>query len=266
MREVVAEMRNPVMLYSIGKDSSVMLHVAMKAFHPAKPPFPLLHVDTTWKFREMIAFRDETARRLGLELIVHVNEDGVRRGHFADRLGLAGPHPGDEDGSASPGARRRAATTRRSAARGATRRRAAPRSASSRTARPRTPGTRAISARSSGGCSTRASATASRCGSFPLSNWTELDVWEYIRAENIPVVPLYFAKVPAGGRALGRAHHGRRRPPAARAGREAADDARALPHARLLSADRRDRIRRRDARRHHRRNARRDASPSGRGV
>ena len=73
-------MRNPVMLYSIGKDSSVMLHVAMKAFHPTKLPFPLLHVDTTWKFREMIAFRDETARRLDLELIVHVNEDGLRRG------------------------------------------------------------------------------------------------------------------------------------------------------------------------------------------
>src|SRR3974390_2615009 len=80
MREVVAEMPNPVMLYSIGKDSSAMLHVAMKAFHPAKPPFPLLHVDTTWKFREMIAFRDATARRLGLELIVHVNRDGVARG------------------------------------------------------------------------------------------------------------------------------------------------------------------------------------------
>src|ERR1700677_2722079 len=80
MREVVAEMRNPVMLYSIGKDSSVMLHVAMKAFHPGKPRFPLLHIDTTWKFREMIAFRDATARRLGLDLIVHINEDGVRRG------------------------------------------------------------------------------------------------------------------------------------------------------------------------------------------
>src|SRR3954467_8556607 len=80
MREVAAEFRNPVMLYSIGKDSSVMLHLAMKAFHPAKPPFPLLHVDTTWKFREMIAFRDETVTRLGLKLIVHINEDGVKRG------------------------------------------------------------------------------------------------------------------------------------------------------------------------------------------
>src|SRR5271165_2142281 len=80
IREVVAEMHNPVMLYSIGKDSSVMLRLAMKAVHPAKPPFPLLHVDTTWKFREMIAFRDATARRLGLELIVHINQEGVRQG------------------------------------------------------------------------------------------------------------------------------------------------------------------------------------------
>src|SRR6266702_6125716 len=80
MREVVAEFRNPVMLYSIGKDSSVMLHLAIKAFYPAPLPFPLLHVDTTWKFREMISFRDETARRLGLELLVHVNQDGLARG------------------------------------------------------------------------------------------------------------------------------------------------------------------------------------------
>ena len=80
MREVAAEFRNPVMLYSIGKDSSVMLHLARKAFFPGKPPFPLLHVDTGWKFREMIAFRDATVRRLGLELIVHINEEGRARG------------------------------------------------------------------------------------------------------------------------------------------------------------------------------------------
>ncbi len=80
IREVAAAFRKPVMLYSIGKDSGVMLHLAMKAFHPGKPPFPLLHVDTTWKFRDMIAFRDEAARRLGLELIVHTNQDGLRRG------------------------------------------------------------------------------------------------------------------------------------------------------------------------------------------
>ena len=80
MREVAAECENPVMLYSVGKDSSVMLHLALKAFYPSKPPFPLMHVDTTWKFKEMIRFRDETARKLGLELIVHINEDGVREG------------------------------------------------------------------------------------------------------------------------------------------------------------------------------------------
>jgi len=80
MREVVAEFANPVMLYSIGKDSSVMLHLAMKAFYPSKLPFPLLHVDTTWKFGEMISFRDETAKRLGLNLLVHVNKEGVKRG------------------------------------------------------------------------------------------------------------------------------------------------------------------------------------------
>src|ERR1700753_3825731 len=80
MRKVVAERRNPVMLYSIGKDSAVMLHVAMKAFYPARPPFPLLHIDTTWKFREMIAFRDQTAKTLGLELLVHINPDGIAQG------------------------------------------------------------------------------------------------------------------------------------------------------------------------------------------
>src|SRR5476651_314732 len=80
MREVVAECDNPVMLYSVGKDSAVMLHVALKAFHPAKPPFPLLHVDTTWKFREMIAFRDEAVARVGMELLVHVNREGLARG------------------------------------------------------------------------------------------------------------------------------------------------------------------------------------------
>src|SRR2546429_2557433 len=80
MREVVAEADNPVMLYSIGKDSSVMLHLALKAFYPSKPPFPLLHVDTTWKFRDMIAFRDRRARELGVELLVHTNQDGLARG------------------------------------------------------------------------------------------------------------------------------------------------------------------------------------------
>src|SRR5260221_10954783 len=80
MREVVATFENPVMLYSIGKDSSVMLHLAVKAFHPARPPFPFLHIDTTWKFREMIRFRDDTAKRLGLDLRVYTNQDGIARG------------------------------------------------------------------------------------------------------------------------------------------------------------------------------------------
>ena len=97
MREVVAEFERPVMLYSIGKDSSVMLHLAQKAFYPAKPPFPLLHVDTTWKFREMIAFRDETAARLGMDLLVHINEDGVRRGISPVASGSSRAHAGDED-------------------------------------------------------------------------------------------------------------------------------------------------------------------------
>src|SRR5256885_15225187 len=89
MREVVAEAENPVMLYSIGKDSAVMLHLAMKAFHPAKPPFPLLHVDTTWKFRDMYAFRDRMARELGLELLVHTNAEGVAIGMNPFEIGRA---------------------------------------------------------------------------------------------------------------------------------------------------------------------------------
>ncbi len=105
MREVVAECAHPVMLYSIGKDSSVMLHLAMKAFYPAKPPFPLLHVDTTWKFREMIQFRDETAKRLGLDLIVHINQEGVAQGHQPVHPRLGAAHRDHEDGGAETGAR-----------------------------------------------------------------------------------------------------------------------------------------------------------------
>ena len=105
LREAAAEFRNPVMLYSIGKDSSVLLHLALKAFAPGKPPFPLLHVDTMWKFREMIAFRDATARRLGLKLLVHVNALRRRTRHFADRLRLEPAHPCDEDRGAAAGAR-----------------------------------------------------------------------------------------------------------------------------------------------------------------
>lgn len=105
MRDVVAEFKRPVMLYSIGKDSSAMLHIAIKAFYPAKLPFPLLHVDTTWKFHEMISFRDETAKRLGLQLIVHINKGGRRARGQSGRRRLCASYPGDEDRRAEAGAR-----------------------------------------------------------------------------------------------------------------------------------------------------------------
>jgi sulfate adenylyltransferase subunit 2 len=193
MREVVAEMRNPVMLYSIGKDSSVMLHVAMKAFYPAKPPFPLLHVDTTWKFREMIAFRDETARRLGLDLIVHINQDGVKRGispiasgsqlHTQVMKTESLRQALDKGGfdAAFGGARRDEEKSR------AKERifsfRSAAHAWDPRNQRPEL--WRLFNTRIRETESLRV---------FPLSNWTELDVWEYVQAEDIPVVPLYFAK------------------------------------------------------------------------
>jgi sulfate adenylyltransferase subunit 2 len=193
LREVVAEFRNPVMLYSIGKDSSVMLHLAMKAFFPAKPPFPLLHVDTTWKFREMIAFRDETAARLGLDLLIHVNEEGVERG----------VSPVDSGSSVhtqvmkTEGLRQALDKWGFDAAFGGARRdeeksRAKERIFSHRSAQhgwdPRNQRPelwRLFNTRIKPGESMRV---------FPLSNWTELDVWDYIAEENIPVVPLYFAK------------------------------------------------------------------------
>jgi sulfate adenylyltransferase subunit 2 len=194
IREVVAEMRNPVMLYSIGKDSSVMLHVAMKAFYPAKPPFPLLHVDTTWKFREMIAFRDETARRLGLTLIVHVNEDGIRRGVSP----IASGSQLHTQVMKTEALRQALDLGRFDAAFGGARRdeeksRAKERIFSHRSAahawdpRNQRPELwRLFNTRIREGESMRV---------FPLSNWTELDVWEYVLAENIPVVPLYFSKI-----------------------------------------------------------------------
>ena len=194
MREVVAEMRHPVMLYSIGKDSSVMLHVAMKAFYPAKPPFPLLHVDTTWKFREMIAFRDETTRRLGLELIVHVNKDGVARGISP----IASGSQIHTQVMKTEALRQALDLGRYDAAFGGARRdeeksRAKERIFSHRSAshawdpRNQRPELwRLFNTRIHGGESMRV---------FPLSNWTELDVWEYVRAEDIPVVPLYFSKL-----------------------------------------------------------------------
>ena len=194
MREVVAEMRNPVMLYSIGKDSSVMLHLAMKAFYPGRPPFPLLHVDTTWKFREMITFRDETARRLGLNLIVHVNEDGVRRGVSP----IASGSQVHTQIMKTEALRQALDLGRYDAAFGGARRdeeksRAKERVFSHRSVahawdpRNQRPELwRLFNTRIREGESMRV---------FPLSNWTELDVWEYVLAENIPVVPLYFSKV-----------------------------------------------------------------------
>jgi len=193
MRETVATFGNPVMLYSIGKDSSAMLHVAQKAFAPSKPPFPLLHVDTTWKFREMIKFRDETAARLGLDLIVHINEEGVARGISPVASGSA-IHT---QVMKTEGLRQAMGKWRFDAAFGGARRdeeksRAKERIFSHRTANhawdPRNQRPelwRIFNTRIKTGESMRV---------FPLSNWTELDVWEYIRAENIPVVPLYFAK------------------------------------------------------------------------
>jgi sulfate adenylyltransferase subunit 2 len=193
MRETVAEFKNPVMLYSIGKDSSAMLHVAQKAFAPGKPPFPLLHVDTTWKFREMIAFRDETAARLGMDLLVHVNEEGLKRGISPIASGSA-MHT---QVMKTEALRQALDKWHFDAAFGGARRdeeksRAKERIFSHRSARhgwdPRNQRPELwnlFNARIRPGESMRV---------FPLSNWTELDVWEYIRAEQVPVVPLYFAK------------------------------------------------------------------------
>jgi sulfate adenylyltransferase subunit 2 len=193
MREVAAEFHNPVMLYSIGKDSSVMLHLAMKAFYPAKPPFPLLHVDTTWKFREMIAFRDETVTRLGLKLIVHINEDGVRRGinpfdsgsnihtqvmktdglkQALDKYGFDAAFGGARRDEEKSRAKERIFSFR-----------SENHSWDPKNQRPEL--WKLYNARVRKGESIRV---------FPLSNWTELDIWQYIMAENIPIVPLYFAK------------------------------------------------------------------------
>jgi len=193
MRETVAEFARPVMLYSIGKDSSAMLHIAQKAFAPGRPPFPLLHIDTTWKFREMIAFRDATAARLGMELIVHVNEEGLRRGISPIASGSAlhtqvmktealrqALDRGRFD-AAFGGARRDEEKSR--AKERIFSHRSAAHAWDPRNQRPEL--WRLFNTRLGKGESMRV---------FPLSNWTELDVWEYIRAEQIPVVPLYFAK------------------------------------------------------------------------
>jgi sulfate adenylyltransferase subunit 2 len=193
LREVVAECERPVMLYSIGKDSSVMLHLAMKAFHPAKPPFPLLHVDTTWKFREMLAFRDQTTAALGLQLLVHVNPEGLARGinpfihgsavhtdvmktqalrQALDQYGFDAAFGGGRRDEEKSRAKERVVSFR------STQHRWDPK-------RQRPELWRQYNARKNKGESLRV---------FPLSNWTELDIWQYIHLQRIPVVPLYFSR------------------------------------------------------------------------
>jgi len=193
IREVAAEAENPVMLYSIGKDSAVMLHLAMKAFHPGKPPFPLLHVDTTWKFREMYEFRDRVAAELGIDLLVHVNEDGLARGinpfdsgsqvhtdvmkteglkQALDKYGFDAAFGGARRDEEKSRAKERVFSFRSAAHRW-----------DPKNQRPEL--WHLYNARKRRGESIRV---------FPLSNWTELDVWEYVELERIPVVPLYFAK------------------------------------------------------------------------
>ncbi|HUD51916.1 MAG TPA: sulfate adenylyltransferase subunit CysD [Parvibaculum sp.] len=192
IREVAAEFRNPVMLYSIGKDSSVMLHLAAKAFYPAPPPFPLMHIDTTWKFREMIRFRDETAKRLGFNLIVYTNPEGLAQNvnpfdHGSsyytnvmktDALKQALTKYGFD--AAFGGARRDEEKSR-----------AKERIFSFRTAnhgwdpkKQRPELWNIYNTRIAQGESIRV---------FPISNWTELDIWQYIMLEDIPIVPLYYA-------------------------------------------------------------------------
>jgi sulfate adenylyltransferase subunit 2 len=192
LREVVAECERPVMLYSIGKDSAVMLHLAMKAFYPAKPPFPLLHVDTTWKFKEMIAFRDAMAKDLGLELLVHTNQEGLAAGvgpfthgssvhtdimktqalkQALDKYGFDAAFGGARRDEEKSRAKERIFSFRSAAHRW-----------DPKAQRPEL--WKLYNARKAKGESIRV---------FPISNWTELDIWQYIHLEKIALVPLYFA-------------------------------------------------------------------------
>ncbi|WP_018687304.1 sulfate adenylyltransferase subunit CysD [Ahrensia kielensis] len=192
MREVVAEVENPVMMYSIGKDSAVMLHLALKAFYPSRPPFPLLHVDTTWKFQEMYKFRDKVAQKTGMELLTHTNPDGLEQGVGPFSHGSA-VHT---DIMKTQALKQALDHYKFDAAFGGARRdeeksRAKERIFSFRTAdhrwdpksqRPEL--WKLYNARKAQGESIRV---------FPLSNWTELDIWQYIHLENIDIVPLYYS-------------------------------------------------------------------------
>lgn len=193
LREVVAECENPVMLYSIGKDSAVMLHLAMKAFYPAKPPFPLMHVDTKWKFRDMYAFREKMVATVGMELITYTNPDGLAQGvnPFTHGSQL------HTDIMKTQALRQALDKYRFDAAFGGARRdeeksRAKERIFSFRTAQHR------WDPKQQRPELWRLYNTRHRKGEclrvFPLSNWTELDTWQYIHLQNIPIVPLYFAK------------------------------------------------------------------------
>ncbi|NVJ92583.1 MAG: sulfate adenylyltransferase subunit CysD [Methylocystaceae bacterium] len=192
IREVAAEFENPVMLYSIGKDSAVMLHLARKAFYPSKPPFPLMHVDTTWKFKEMIAFRDRIAAEYGFDLIIHVNEDGVKQGIGPFTHGSS-MHT---DVMKTEALKQALNKYKFDAAFGGARRDEEKSRAKERIFSFRSENHRwdpknqrpelwnVFNARVKQGESIRA---------FPLSNWTELDIWQYIYKEDIPIVPLYYA-------------------------------------------------------------------------
>ena len=192
IREVAAECEKPVMLYSIGKDSSVMLHLAMKAFYPEKPPFPFLHVNTTWKFQEMISFRDRMAQKLGIEMLEYINEDGVKRGinpfdHGAaytdimktqalkqalNKYGFTAAFGGGRRDEEKSRAKERIFSFRNEN-----------HAWDPKNQRPEM--WKLYNTRINQGESIRV---------FPLSNWTEADIWQYIKKENIPIVPLYFAK------------------------------------------------------------------------
>lgn len=192
MREVAAECEKPVMLYSIGKDSSVMLHLAMKAFYPEKPPFPFLHIDTTWKFKEMISFRDETAKRLGIDLLVYKNEEGIKQGinpfdhgsAYTDimktqalkdalkKYGFTAAFGGGRRDEEKSRAKERVFSFRNEA-----------QAWDPKNQRPEM--WKLFNTCINKGESMRV---------FPLSNWTEKDIWQYIRQENIPIPSLYYAK------------------------------------------------------------------------